>query len=1094
MKGLNLRLALLLLLFSSGAFGQRPDDGFISLLKGELEYSMGELKKQDAVPYYMSFRVNDLYNVDLSSSFGAASGSSETKWRSFVPQVRLGSPELDNFKYVSQGGRMTQAGQVEMGTMLPRDDGGADALREALWRGVLSRYEYALDVWSQTQSRSTVSVADEDKAGGFSEAPVEQYYEAPLPEDKRRIDMAAWQARLDEISAVFKSFPELQQGTASLSFESTRTYFLDTEGREVVQNRVAARLVLSASLKALDGMELPLNEDYFAYDPAGLPDNATVIAAARDMVDRLKALEAAPVADPYTGPAILSGPASGVFFHEIFGHRLEGHRLKTGGQTFKKMVGERVLPADFAVYCDPTLTRYAGTDLNGHYVYDDEGVKARRVDNVVGGVLKEFLMSRVPLDGFPASNGHGRATGGGDPVSRQSNLVIETSHPYTEAELRAMLVEEAKRQGKAYGYYIRTVTSGFTYTGEGGSLNSFNVMPLEVYRVYVDGRPDELVRGVDMIGTPLSMFSNIVAGGDTPEVFTGQCGAESGWVPVTTASPMIYVSQIETQRRAQSRDIPALLPAPEGEAAASADEDATIFSAMQDELDRNLQQLALPQMAKPYYISYILERYRRFQVTASLGSVMNTVDLPQQSTGSVQLLVGGYAHNNDMQYVNQVSLAAMPVGADYYNIRRGFWAATDEMFRYALGDWMQKENYLKSNPLSAELASLPDMQELPAVTRIEERTLPYEYDIRSLEELASRLSAIFKEYRDIFNSSVVVNGTDMDIYRLTSEGVKLKQPAGMASVIVTGEVRTAEGTVLRDNYSVSAETPGKLPDVQELETAVRAFADRLLALKSAPLTDSNYKGPVLYEDGAVPMAFNQNMLTVGGLVARRMLQPSPDLLENRFGEKILDSRLSVKNLTGLEEYNGTRLWGHYAVDADGVEPAAETVLVEGGVLKGLLNGRCPTLKAPVATGCTRFMVEPTQPASMPTFGTVHISVDKGTDPEKMKKALQKAAKSAGQNYGYIVRRINGGASEVYRVSVKDGSEEQVRVGAIPVPSLSQLEKLGAISSGEQVLNLAPNSCLVSLICPDGMIVDGVEIARPTPKTEKAPAIPAPQQR
>ena len=699
MKRLNFKsMVVLLCLFPLGAFAQREDSQLIETLKSELEYSFGELKKQEAAPYYMSFRVNDLYNVDLSSSFGAASGSSETKWRSFVPQVRLGSPELDNFKYVPQGGRMTQAGQVEMGTMLPRDDGGADALREALWRGVLSRYEYALDVWSQTQSRSTVSVADEDTAGCFSEAPVEAYYEDPLPETERRIDIPSWQRRLDEVSAVFKSFPQLQEGAVSLSFESTRTYFLDTEGREVVQNRVAARIMLSASLKAADGMELPLNVDYFAYDPADLPDNATLVAAAEDMVVRLKALEAAPVADPYTGPAILSGPASGVFFHEIFGHRLEGHRLKTGGQTFKKMVGEQVLPAEFSVYCDPTLTHYAGTDLNGHYVYDDEGVKARRVDNVVGGVLKEFLMSRVPLDGFPASNGHGRATGGGDPVSRQSNLVIETSHPYTDVELRAMLVEEAKRQGKDYGYYIRTVTSGFTYTGEGGSLNSFNVMPLEVYRVYVDGRPDELVRGVDMIGTPLSMFSNIVAAGDKSEVFTGQCGAESGWVPVTTASPMIYVSQIETQRRAQSRDIPALLPAPEGEIAASADEDGTIFSAMQDELDRNLQQLALPQMAKPYYISYILERYRRFQITASLGSVMNTVDLPQQSTGSVQLLVGDYAHNNDVQYVNQVSLAAMPVGADYYNIRRGFWAATDEMFRYALGDWMQKENYLKSNP------------------------------------------------------------------------------------------------------------------------------------------------------------------------------------------------------------------------------------------------------------------------------------------------------------------------------------------------------------------------------------------------------------
>lgn len=150
---------------------------------------------------------------------------------------------------------------------------------------------------------------------------------------------------------------------------------------------------------------------------------------------------------------------------------------------------------------------------------------------MVNGVLKEFLMSRVPLDGFPNSNGHGRTSGGGDPVSRQSNLVIETDQPYSETELREMLIEEAKKQGKEYGYYFRTVTSGFTFTGEGGSLNSFNVTPLEVYRVYADGRPDQLVRGVDMIGTPLSMFSNIVAAGNQPAVFTGVCGAESVGYP-----------------------------------------------------------------------------------------------------------------------------------------------------------------------------------------------------------------------------------------------------------------------------------------------------------------------------------------------------------------------------------------------------------------------------------------------------------------------------------------------------------------------------------------------------------------------------------
>ena len=178
-------------------------------------------------------------------------------------------------------------------------------------------------------------------------------------------------------------------------------------------------------------------------------------------------------------------------------------------------------------------------------------------------MLKEFLLGRKPVDGFPSSNAHGRTAGGGDAVSRQSNLIVETTHPYTEEQLRQMLIKEAKKQGKEYGYYFKNVSGGYTLTGDGNSLNSFNVTPVEVYRVYTDGRPDQLVRGVDMIGTPLSMFSNIVAGGNTSSVFTGSCGAESGWVPVTACSPMIFVSKIETQRRSQSRDIPPILPAPQ---------------------------------------------------------------------------------------------------------------------------------------------------------------------------------------------------------------------------------------------------------------------------------------------------------------------------------------------------------------------------------------------------------------------------------------------------------------------------------------------------------------------------------------------------
>ena len=270
----------------------------------------------------------------------------------------------------------------------------------------------------------------------------------------------------------------LEDGSVNVEFSTLRTYIVNSDGTSVVQNRRCVRIMLSAMILATDGMQCPLYEVFFGFSEAELPSEEVLVAKAHDLVERLLALREAPLADPYAGPAILSGSASGVFFHEIFGHRLETHRMKKGGETFKRMVGEKVLPASFSVYCDPTQNYYGKQALNGSYKYDDEGVKARKVQNVENGVLKDFLTCRIPIDGFPSSNGHGRASGGNDPVARQSNLVVETSQPYTEAQLREMLIKEAKNQGKEYGYFFRTVTSGFTITDY---LNAFNVTPVEVF-------------------------------------------------------------------------------------------------------------------------------------------------------------------------------------------------------------------------------------------------------------------------------------------------------------------------------------------------------------------------------------------------------------------------------------------------------------------------------------------------------------------------------------------------------------------------------------------------------------------------------------
>ena len=550
------------LLFVPKTYGQGQDK-LLGLLKEELAQQMKELKGEEFPPYHMNYRVIDVTSSVVSASFGALMNSQQYRSRMLVPQIRLGDEKLDNFRFNQMGSAMSRYQGPSVARLPLDEENNEDAVRQAIWDEVNNRYKFAVDMYQKTKAESSVNVEEEDKAPYFSEAKVEKYYEAPLPAEKMTIDMDQWAARMKEISAVFKNQPGIMKGDAIMIYTVERRYFVNNEGTEVVQNLPYARIMVFGETKADDGMELPLNLSYFAYDPADLPANDKIIADAKEMVKTLEALRVAPVVDPYTGPALLSGPASGVFFHEIFGHRIEGQRMKSenDGQTFKKMVGQLVLPADMHVYDDPTLRKYAGEDLNGFYKYDDQGVKAERVDVVVNGKLNDFLMTRTPIDGHPRTNGHARASDGFDPVSRQSNLVIETSNPKTPEELRQLLIEEVKKQGKEYGYFFKEVTSGFTFTGK-GATNSFNVTPLEVYKVFADGRPDQLVRGVDLIGTPLSMFSNIIYAGNDARVFTGMCGAESGSIPVTAISPTILVNKVETQRKAKSQDILPILPAP----------------------------------------------------------------------------------------------------------------------------------------------------------------------------------------------------------------------------------------------------------------------------------------------------------------------------------------------------------------------------------------------------------------------------------------------------------------------------------------------------------------------------------------------------
>ena len=504
-------------------------------------------------PYFLSYAVADAESATITAKYGAITNSNARRSRVADVQVRLGSPELDN----THGTHRTSA----LTTLpLPLTDDRA-AIERSLWFATNRGYGKALDALLKVRTEQQVRAKEEDASADFSAEKVENDLLPSAPALK--LDRAAWEGRLRDISAVFRRFPDIFFDNVILNTTHQTDYFVSSEGARVSSPNQVARLIVVARTRAADGMDL-FRAETFESDAAGhLPEQAALLAKTETMAKNLEDLRQAPITEPYNGPAILSGRAAAVFFHEVLGHRLEGQRQRGDeeGQTFTKLLNKPILPSFLSVADDPTLAQIHGHPLSGHYSFDDEGQPARRVELVQNGVLKTFLMSRLPVASFAQSNGHGRSETGKMPTGRQGNLIVTSTHAVSDAELREMLKAEAKKQGKAYGLYFEDISSGFAVTTR-RSPQAFQVIPLVVYRVYVDGRPDELVRGVSIVGTPQAALNRILATSDTQDIFNGECGAESGTVPVSAVAPAMLVSEIETQRQAQGTSRPPIVPPP----------------------------------------------------------------------------------------------------------------------------------------------------------------------------------------------------------------------------------------------------------------------------------------------------------------------------------------------------------------------------------------------------------------------------------------------------------------------------------------------------------------------------------------------------
>jgi len=545
--------AVLALLLPSSAFA----DPLLDAMTAEVDRAMKHLAATQGAeaPYFIAIEAHEGRRVTISGEDGALHSWTPDRFLRIDVDVRVGSRALDSSHALR---KESESRFGTSGAALPWDADEA-VYRHLIWQEIDTRYQAAKERWAKVQAEARTLVDEEPAEDLVAVEPVEHLGDV----GELVFPAEAWEVAARDASAVLASSPAILDASVRYGGSVDTRWFVSSEGTRLRHTESRFRASASATARADNGDSIRLFRSWDGRTAADLPSLDFLLERAGELSAEVDAVLAAPLEEPYNGPAILSDRAAGVFFHEVFGHRVEGHRLKqvTDAQTFRNRVGEPILPSFLSVYDDPTLDVASGTPLRGHYRFDNQGVPGERVVLVEDGVLQGFLQSRSPVAQGDPSNGHGRKQAGRDAVARQGNLHVVPGVSTSDEELRRRLRRRAKGAGLEYGLLIDEIAGGFTFTGR-TIPNAFNVNAVIAYRVYVDGRPDELVRGVDLIGTPLEAFSNIVAAGERKRVFNGNCGAESGWVPVSAIAPALLLQQVETQRKRRGQDTPPLVPPP----------------------------------------------------------------------------------------------------------------------------------------------------------------------------------------------------------------------------------------------------------------------------------------------------------------------------------------------------------------------------------------------------------------------------------------------------------------------------------------------------------------------------------------------------
>lgn len=536
---------------------QIPSNAIINAMKAEMNRTHGRLKisgHPDA--YYISYLIREVDKYNIWGRYGSVCREGPSKKRFCYTDVRVGDYDYDQ---IIKGGLDDDAENQESFELyefpLSSDQ---DVLQFALWRLADAKYREAVEAFHHRKSRDVSFLDENKKFGSLQKCTKEETIHEPKP---LKVDQEYWRNYIAKSSEIAKKYPKIKNSYCELNVMRQTKFFLSSEGVLRVWQEDQVSLMAYLWLHS-EKADFERSLVYNTVDIAELPSLEKFMGDIQEKIDWMHTLENCPPLHSFSGPALLGPQAAGVLMHESMGHRLEGNRLLSDdeGRTFKDKLGKKITSDKISVVDDPTLMEYDGKKLCGYYPYDDEATPSSRVELVEQGVLRGFLSSKAPYQKEHKSNGHARNQVFERPISRMGNLIIEPHKGKEFDELKKLLIEMIIEDDEEYGVILFEVEGGETGT-EAYDFQAFLGEITHAVKVYPDGK-EELVRGVDFVGTPLSCLSNIVDVGNKVEVDNSYCGAESGNVAVSTVCPALLLSNLELQSKDTTKMTQYTLPMP----------------------------------------------------------------------------------------------------------------------------------------------------------------------------------------------------------------------------------------------------------------------------------------------------------------------------------------------------------------------------------------------------------------------------------------------------------------------------------------------------------------------------------------------------